>query len=155
MAKILRKAGFRMKEWKKTPGSVRGGIDIVRMLMRPAVGEPRFFLLKDDEGCELLAKRITAYHWALQPDGTIGKDPDDELDDECDGLRYWLMNVFAPRGSLKVARDPMQAREDPGRARSEDAERKFFRSILEENGVNDNAEGTMGGGSQGGFRWNI
>jgi len=156
MAKILRKSGFRMKEWKKTPGSVRGGIDIVRMLMRPAVGEPRFYLLAGDEGCELLAKRISAYHWALQPDGTIGKDPDDELDDECDALRYWLMNVFAPRGTLKVGRDPLQQTpEEQARHRLETAERKWFNQILAENGVNDNAEGTLGAGSQGSFKWNI
>lgn len=83
MAKFLKKAGFRMKEWKKGAGSVMAGIDIVRSLLRPAIGDPRFFFLKDDEDCELIFKRLSQYHWKLDPDGRIGKTPDDADDDEC------------------------------------------------------------------------
>ncbi len=83
MVRTLKKNGFRMREWRKGAGSVIGGIDIVRMMLRPAVGEPRLFLLKGDPGCELLAKRMGAYHFKTDPDGKIGKHPDDENDDEC------------------------------------------------------------------------
>jgi hypothetical protein len=151
MIRTLRKAGFRMRDWKKGPGSVIGGIDIVRMLLRPAVGEPRLYLLKDDEGCELLAKRMVGYHWKLDPDGRIGKVPDEEDDDECDAIRYWLMNLFAPRGAIKPAREASQ----DAPTQLEEAGRRLFRQILQEQGVNDNAEESSGKGSHGAFKWNI
>jgi hypothetical protein len=151
MIRTLRKAGFRMREWKKGPGTVIGGIDIVRMLLRPAIGEPRLFLLKDDEGCELLAKRMLGYHWKVDPDGRIGKVPDEEDDDECDAIRYWLMNFFAPKGAIKAAREMSQ----DAPSQLEEAGRRLFRQILQEQGVNDNGDQGIGRGSHGGFKWDI
>jgi hypothetical protein len=117
-----RGAGLRMKAWAKGPGSVIGGIDVIRMLLRPAIGEPRLFLLKDDEGCELLAKRFSSYHWKLNPDGTIGKHPDEEDDDECftyetevltkDGWKS-LAEVTPKDGVMAVTEDGVGQWENP------------------------------------------
>ncbi len=79
----FKKKGYRMRPWQKTPGSVVAGIEVVRGVLRPTIGEPRVVLLKDDPGCELLGKRLSQYHWKLDTDGRIGNTPVDELDDEC------------------------------------------------------------------------
>jgi hypothetical protein len=92
MVAFLRKY-MRVGNWQKTPQSVLAGIDIMRMLMRPGMGEPRFYMLLDDEGCELLAKRISRYHWKLEADGRIGNKPTDKDDDEIDACRYFCMNM--------------------------------------------------------------
>lgn len=100
---MFRKHGYRMRDWKKLPGSVSGGIDIVRMRLRPPLGEPLLFFLAGDAGCELLAKRLSKYHWKTDAAGRITDKPDDTDDDECDALRYFVMNVFAPKGKVKSA----------------------------------------------------
>ena len=91
-------AGMRMKDWTKGPGSVLDGIETVRLLLRSAGGESRFFFLKDDPGTELLFERMSKYHWKIRPDGTMDKEPDKKDDDEPDAARYGLMNYFGPEG---------------------------------------------------------
>ncbi len=106
MIKVLRKAGLRMKTWNKGPGSVLAGIEITRLKMRPAADNPQMFLLKDDPGCELLAKRISEYHWKLDAAGRPTKIPDEANDDECDALRYATMNSFSGVGGVTLAAEP-------------------------------------------------
>ncbi len=40
------------------------------------------------------------YHWKLDAAGEPTDIPDDKLDDECDALRYMVMNVFGPKGMV-------------------------------------------------------
>jgi hypothetical protein len=104
--KTFSKKGFRIKGVVKGPGSVTDGIGIVRTLLRPAVGDPRLFFLKADEGCELLAKRLSGYHWTLDAAGEPTDIPDDTNDDECDALRYLMMSNFAKAGRVSAAKEP-------------------------------------------------
>lgn len=98
--KFFKKKGFQMRDWKKTPGSVKMGIDVVRTKMRPAVGDPQLYLLKDDLLCELLATRLSKYHFKLDAAGEVTDIPDETNDDECDACRYLVMNIFAPKAKL-------------------------------------------------------
>jgi hypothetical protein len=154
MIAALRKAGYRMRDWFKAKGSVIGGIDIVRMRLRPTMGEPLLFFLAGDPGCELLAKRMSQYHWAIDPStGKPSDVPDDKDDDECDALRYLVMNVFAPKGKIKAApeHDPTSAQSTaPGVYTQEN----WLQKWKEENGV-DVSGTTQSAGRKGGFRWNI
>jgi hypothetical protein len=100
--KTFKRKGFHMREWDKYKGSVKAGIEVVRMKLQPAVGDPQMFLLADDPGCELLAKRLEKYHFMTDAAGQISEEPDDEADDEADALRYMVMNVFAPKGKLNI-----------------------------------------------------
>lgn len=113
MIKTMKRAGFRMKEWKKYKGSVIGGIDVVRMKLQPAVGEPQLFFLEGDEGVEFLVKRMSAYHWMLDAAGKPTNVPDDKEDDECDAIRYLIMNVFGSRGRLIVTEDQPNTKPEP------------------------------------------
>ena len=114
---LLRKAGFRMREWSKGPGSVEGGINIVHLRLRPPLNaEPLIYFLGGDPGVELLIKRIQKYHWKVDAAGRLTNKPNEKDDDECDAFRYVIMNVFAPeRGRLQVAEDgqPLRGGEAP------------------------------------------
>ncbi len=96
--KTFVKHGFRCREWKKTAGSVKEGIDTVRMKIMPALGAaPEMFFLKDDDGCDLLFSRLSKYHWVLDAAERPTDVPDEEDDDECDALRYLVMNRFSAK----------------------------------------------------------
>ena len=86
-----------MRDWTKEKNSVKEGIDCVRLKLNPFAGDPQLYLLKDDEGCDLLAKRMSEYHWIMDAAGRITDVPDDTEDDICDALRYLVMNVFPIR----------------------------------------------------------
>lgn len=105
IAMFRTKGGFKMRKWKKGPGTVQGGIEICRLKFNPAVGDPQCFLLKGDEGCELLAKRLMEYHWKMDQAGTMTNIPDETDDDECDAFRYLIMNVYAPKGKVQAPAD--------------------------------------------------
>lgn len=90
----LRKAGFKMQTWKKGADSVTNGIEIVRSMIYPAIGQPTVYFLKDDEGVELLFARLSKYHWEIDDAGRPTNIPDEEDDDECDAFRYMVMNNF-------------------------------------------------------------
>lgn len=112
---LKREAGLKIRDWKKGPGSVADGISIVRLRLMPTFGKPedaKLFMLKSDEGCELLAMRMSQYHWKMDAAGRITDDPDEEHDDEIDAMRYVIMNVFAPKGAKTVA-SVDQAVKDP------------------------------------------
>lgn len=101
--KTFRKFGYKMKDWTKEKGSVKEGIDCVRIKLNPFVGEPQLYLLKDDEGCDLLAKRLGEYHWIMDSAGRITDVPDDTEDDICDAFRYLVMNVFPLKKGRTIA----------------------------------------------------
>lgn len=105
--KSFKKAGFSMRDWSKEKDSVTGGIEIVRMKLMPAVGEPELYLLKESaetntEGVSLLAHRMSHYHWKMDAAGKMLNIPDDDDDDECDALRYAIMNTFKPKGKMSI-----------------------------------------------------
>jgi len=105
--KTLKKdAHLRIKEWVKGKGSVIDGISLVRLALMPALGKAedvRLYLLKGDEGCDHLAQRISTYHWVSDAAGRLTKEPDDEDDDECDALRYLVMNAMAIKMKASVS----------------------------------------------------
>jgi hypothetical protein len=104
--KTFKRNGYRMRDWDKGKGTVAGGIEVVRLKLWPSLGQPELFFLAGDEGVELLVKRMQAYHYIIDPAGRITEEPDDEDDDECDALRYLVMNVFAPKGKGPIASKP-------------------------------------------------
>lgn len=104
MIRVFRKNRYRMRQWKKGADSVLNGINVVRLKLTPALSEPELYFLSGDIGVEYLVNQMTAYHWALEIDGTFSKEPDKVDDDSCDAARYCLMNVFPFRG--KVSTDP-------------------------------------------------
>lgn len=113
MVKFLKKKGYRVREWDKGPGSVIGGIEAVRYKIRTGLGDPGLFFLKGDSGCEVLFDRLSLYHWALGNDGKPTNEPDEEVtdgvgDDECDALRYAVMNTFKNAGKVVVSEDPVK-----------------------------------------------
>lgn len=152
LIKVFRKAGFKMKEWKKTPGSVVGGIDVVRMKLSPALGETTLFLLLGDDGCELLAKRFSSYHWKIDANGRASDIPDDEGDDELDALRYWIMNRYSVKGKVQASNQTpsqMAAAESLNLTVDNWARREVDRLVGE-------GSGEVGGqGSSGRFKWII
>lgn len=103
--KYIKRRGYRIMDWVKEPGSVVGGIEIVRAQMYPAVGDPKLYFLADDPGVELLFARMSKYHWTLDEAGRPTNIPDEENDDECDAVRYLVMNEFKPKGRVIVDRE--------------------------------------------------
>ena len=110
MNKLLKKKGYRVKDWSKTPGSVIGGIEIVRYKLAPSIGDPELFFLKGDEGCEFFFKRLSQYHWAVDAAGKPSDIPDDTDDDECDAIRYPIMNLFKVKGRVMAANETEERR---------------------------------------------
>jgi hypothetical protein len=105
--KTFSKRGYRIKGVDKGKGSVLGGIELVRSMLKPGLGaQPRLFFLKDDDGCELLLKRLSQYHWTIDSKTGVPTDiPDDKDDDECDALRYLIMANFGKNGRVTVAKE--------------------------------------------------
>jgi phage terminase large subunit len=98
--KTFTRHGYKMRSWKKGPGSVLTGISAIRSKLAPVIGEPELFLLKDDEGCEALYRDMAAYHWTLDVAGNPTDVPSEDGDDKIDALRYAIMNVFSQRGRI-------------------------------------------------------
>ena len=106
MIAVLRRAGFRMREWQKLAGSVVGGINLVHLKLRPPMSEPLLYFLEGDPGVELLVKRLQKYHWVLDAAERVTDRPSETEDDECDALRYGIMNVFsADKSRPAIAQD--------------------------------------------------
>jgi hypothetical protein len=100
--KTFRRKGFKMRDWSKSAGSVKYGIEITRMLISSGDGVPRVFFLADDPGVEYLFRQMGDYSFQTDMAGEPTEEPLKENDDAVDALRYVLMNVFAPRGNIKV-----------------------------------------------------
>jgi hypothetical protein len=96
--KFFRQAGYTMRNWIKQKNSVIDGIEIVRFKLSPTGEEPELYLLRDDDGCDMLANGFKAYHWMVDAAGKTLGVPDQDEDDLVDAMRYLVMNVFPPRG---------------------------------------------------------
>lgn len=96
----FRRKGFGMKKWDKYPGSVKMGIETVRLKLKPAVGEPELYIVSDDPGCDLLMERLERYAFILDAAGQVTDKPDDDGMDLPVALRYGVMNTYAPNGKL-------------------------------------------------------
>lgn len=104
--KTFRKHGFKMRDWKKAPHSVMGGIEVVRMKLSPTLdNDPELYFLKDDPGCELLVKYMMQYHFLTDAAGVVTSVPDESNDDEADACRYLIQNAFATGGKIVVGPD--------------------------------------------------
>lgn len=100
----FRRHGVRMKKFDKKRGSVLGGIESVRAKFMPGLNkEPEIFFLANDDGCQLLAERVAKYSWMLDANQKPTDIPSDVEDDECDALRYIIMNLFGMRGKFVAA----------------------------------------------------
>lgn len=99
--KTFRSAGYRCRKHKK---DVIGGIDAVRKKMAPAGLIPELYLIRNDDGCELLAKRIEGYRWMEDSLGRATDVPKDIDDDLNDALRYLIQNTFDKSGII-LAKD--------------------------------------------------
>lgn len=154
--KTFRRKGFIMRPWTKYKGSVRDGIQVVRSKLMPAIGDPQLFLLKGDDGCDLLADRVSAYHWLTDAAGNPTDVPSDELDDECDALRYMVMNVFAPKGKVTVAPEE-EVKKKAAAALEQYPQDNWMEKWLQENmaGGNAPAPEVTTRGKKGNFHWDI
>jgi len=93
---------FRMVKWKKSRGTVVGGISCVQMKLTPTFSrEPELFFVREvgeDPGMDLLIKYVREHHWKLD----AGNKPTDLISDDGkdlpDALRYCIMNVFPYKG---------------------------------------------------------
>ena len=107
MNKLLKKSGFHVRDWSKGPGSVRDGIETIRMKLS-GISDPSLYFLADDEGVAYLFHCLSRYHWAIGPDGKPSDEPDDMIDsetpdDSCDAIRYPIMNQFRAKGKVIAA----------------------------------------------------
>jgi len=160
--KTMRRYGLRIKDWTKDKGSVVDGISLIRLKLLPAFGKPddaQLFLLKGDNGCELLATRLTGYHWTTDAAGNITNVPDEEDDDEIDALRYLVLNNFSPKTRANIsiaAADPMVKFAPGERQYSPD---KWMEQVIEDaTGVKPGEviEKSPGaGGKKGSFSWSL
>jgi hypothetical protein len=103
--RLFKKKGFRMRDWKKGPGSVKMGIDLVRTKLYPGTGAPQIFFLKDDVQCELAFSHLSKYHFVFDAAGEPTDIPSDENDDIPDSIRYIVLNLFTPKGRVTTSQD--------------------------------------------------
>jgi hypothetical protein len=143
--KSFKRSGFRMREWSKAKDSVTGGIESVRSRLSPTMGEPQLFFLRDDDGCELLMRRMAEYHWKLDAANKPTDIPDDTDDDECDALRYLVMNVFSPKAQVAAPPEEHQA------AKTKNWMSDQIRNLVGE----DSPEFSGTKGRSGGFVWDL
>ncbi len=119
MIKFMKKHQYRCKDWTKGPGSVLSGIETVRFKMAPGIAtEPQLYFVDGGPGVNEHVDVLKLYHWALGSDGKPTNEPDEVvfstedgeqvLDDECDALRYGLMNTFKNKGKLSVSREEIK-----------------------------------------------
>ena len=101
--KLFKKKNFKMRDWKKTAGSVKLGIDIVRMKLFPIMGPPQLYILKGDPQCTLLAEHLSKYHFTFDAAGKPTDIPSEDNDDIPDALRYLCLNLFTPKGKVTAA----------------------------------------------------
>lgn len=93
------KGHFKVRKWHKEKGSVKAGIEIVRSKLKPTIGLPTMFFLRDDEGCNNLFVQMSRYHFKQDVSGNITDEPDKENDDSC---FTESLEVLSNRGWLKI-----------------------------------------------------
>ena len=153
MIAVLRRAGFRMRDWQKVAGTVVGGISAVQMKLSPTMSDPLMFFLKEDAGVEFLVKRLLKYHWITDAAERVTDRPTEVEDDECDALRYGIMNVFsAEKGRpLVAANAPEPKMTHPSHVYTME---NWMSKVIEERG--GFSEGSAGSsGRRGRFGWVI
>ncbi len=100
--RAFKRAGWKMRLWKKGAGTIASGITAVQGKLNPVMAnEPELYFVHDvdeDPGMALLVQRIQEFHWKLDSAGKPTGVPQDDDDDEVDGLRYLVMNVFPLKG---------------------------------------------------------
>ena len=152
---MFKKSGYRMREWDKGAGTVNGGIDIVCMRLRPTIGEPLLYFLAGDPEVELLFKNMSQYHWAIDSKGDPTNAPDEEDDDECDAIRYLVMNEFPPskRSVSAPANDvktvPLTPLENFQKHTAD-----WFKKWKEQNNIVDGGPDGQSG-KKGNFKWSL
>jgi hypothetical protein len=145
MVMVFRKSGFKMRNWVKGPGSVLDGINIVRMHLTPPMADPRLFFLTGDPQVELLIRRMSQYHWKLDAAGKPSDVPDETDDDECDALRYLVMNVLSGKGtviasSIQKKNEKSQADSSPDGVYTKE---NWFAKVLQEHGATSAPDGSL------------
>lgn len=103
----FRKKGFRIAPVKKGPGSVVGGIQVVRQMLRPAKGRPQLFFLSEDpdKGMPILQNSLSIYHWKTDAAGNPTDQPAEEGANENDALRYLIRGSFGKGGKVTASKD--------------------------------------------------
>lgn len=96
----FRRKGYLMKVWDKYKGSVKMGIETVRLKLQPAIGDPEMFFCIEDPMVCLLMDRLERYPFKLDPAGQVTEEPDDDGMDLPVALRYATMNTYAPNGKI-------------------------------------------------------
>lgn len=152
----FRKRGFKMKDWDKKGGTVRAGIEIVRTLIWSNKGDIRFYLLKDDPGCEYLARQIAGYRLKIDSIGNYTEEPEDEDDDALDAMRYVIMNVFGKKGGVRTY-DHKRIVVSENDDKSVDLLQKEMQDVVNEhlNQAEEKREIPNTSIKKGGFRWDI
>ena len=162
--KMFKRAGFRMRNWNKGPGTVLGGIEIVRTKLAPFRGKPELFILAGDPQCEALYKELSEYHWATDIAGEPTDKPVKKDDDLCDACRYMVQNNYRVRGRLVAPTDkpiPAQQNDQPV-----DLSANWMREVVDgctnsssplgdPNGGVDNGEDGNRRGRHGGLSWSM
>ena len=78
-----------MIDFKK---DILDGIEATRARIMPGSGKnPAIYMLKNDNGCELLVSKIMQYHWKIDKNsGLLTDEPYSNNNDELDSLRISL-----------------------------------------------------------------
>lgn len=153
MIALLRRAGFRMRDWQKVAGTVVGGISAVQMKLSPMMAEPLLFFLEGDPGVEFLVKRLQKYHWITDAAERVTDRPTETDDDECDALRYGIMNVFSAEKSRPAVAQDSPATKPTSPAGVYTMENWMSKVIEERGGYSEGSAGSSG--RRGRFGWVI
>lgn len=157
MISFMKKNGYRCRDWSKKPGSVLGGIESVRYKLMPGIiGDPQLYFVQDAPGVNAHVDVLKLYHWELGADGKPTDQPDEVvmddgegnkiLDDDCDALRYAVMNTFANRGRIMAPGDEpvrvplpheVQSQQEQNRAAQNEWAKQMMQQAL---GYNQSAE---------------
>ena len=89
---------------KSCPSGIMEGVDLVRSLLEPAMGEPRLVISRR---CERLIRALEGYHYPSGLRSGLRETPekDGTHDHLVDALRYLLANLFGlGRGEVREGR---------------------------------------------------
>jgi phage terminase large subunit len=106
--KTFKRHGFNMRNWNKGKGSLYDGIESLRMKIWPGTNDPEFFILNNEAG-NLLAKRLSEYHFKLDSAGRPTETPQEDNDDIIDACRYLVQNTFPLKGKSQIITSTIDA----------------------------------------------
>jgi hypothetical protein len=154
----FKRKGYKMVEWDKFQGSVKAGIEIVRMKIHTNSVGPTLFFMSGDPMIAALFDSLTKYRFTTDAAGNFTEEPEDDGDDFADALRYVLMNVFARKGAIKATHTP-EAKASPPPDQAEAARRAHqnwmsdhVKSLTGES-TSDSSSGPTTTIKRGGFLW--